>query len=151
MLRTLAGVLVGYITLAIAVIAGMLGLAAAIGRDNTLEPGRYAPSTSFCVLSLAVSFAAALLGGWVARKLGGTRTAVLILALLVAVLGGGMAAKNLSQPRAEPEPRAENEADSAKLMAMREPEWLVLTNPVLGAFGLLLGGRALRRDAMQRH
>jgi hypothetical protein len=145
MLRTVAGVLVGYIATAVLVAVGLVASAFALGPDVVLEPGLYAPSLLYCAVGLGISFIGALLGGFVARKLGGTRTAVLVLALIVVGFGGAMAAGNLGKPAPEPAPRSPGEHDPIKLQSVREPAWLALSQPFVGAVGLLVGGRAWRR------
>lgn len=145
MLRTVAGVLVGFIAMFATVIALFGAVDVGMDPERLLEPGVYAPGLLVCVLGCGIGLLGAVVGGIVARKLGATRTAVLVLTLIVIALGGTKAVGSLSQQPRQPEARPAGEFDLVKRMKMVEPTWVAMANPVIGAVGLLLGGRAWRR------
>jgi MFS family permease len=141
-LRKLLSVVLGYLLMASTVAIARIASAIFLGLDVVLEPGLHAPSATWIALSFAVGIPAAIAGGYVCRRIGRSRmllhafaVAVLLLGLLTA--GAGMLG--------EPTPREAGETMSEALRQSRQPLWVALLNPLVGAGGILLGG-SLRRD-----
>ena len=66
--RLFGSVLLGYIAMAFAVFAGLSLAFVALGADRAFRPGVFDVSAVWVVVSFIVGFGAALLGGWVARR-----------------------------------------------------------------------------------
>ncbi len=102
MLRSILSILAGYGTLTLATMLGLLGLAKAFGLP--LDPRRTSetPSKASMHWNLAVSFAAALLGGFVAAHLAlaAPRPHALVLGALVLALGAAYAVQGRGGVRA---------------------------------------------------
>ena len=111
-LRVIGALVVGYVVTAMIVIVGVTGAA------KLLVPVGEGPGTEYLVANIAISFLAALAGGFAARQVGRADRleATLLLATLVLVLGLLM------------------EGGSA------QPRWYGLTIPLIGAVGVVLGG-----------
>lgn len=143
--RLFGAVLLGYIVMGFAVFTAMSLSYMAIGADRAFRPGTYEVSAIWIVLSIAIGFGAAVLGGWVSRAVARRATGPRVLAAVVAVLGLGLA---LTVMGGTPDPgvRAETVTTFQAASVARSPFWLMLLNPVIGAIGVLIGGRALRSE-----
>lgn len=149
MLRTIAGVVVGYIVIALCVF-GVLTIAfISLGPDWAFQEGSYHVSIGWALMMLAAGFAAALVGGLVCRAIAGRhRRAISALAVVIVLLGGLDAALRLSAPaRTDAElVRAEDTPVFEAAGKAQSPVWMGIANPIVGVAGVLLAG-ALRRSA----
>lgn len=145
MLRLIGGVVLGYIVMGAVVFAGLSAAFVAFGADRAFQPGVYDVSLLWVVTSLAIGFGAALIGGWLARTLSRTVTGPRVLAGVVVVLGIALA---LSTAFAEPAAAGMRTGAPGPFEAMQQaqtPLWIMLLNPLIGAAGVLIGGRAIGR------
>ena len=142
MLRTIGGVIVGYLVIAILVIGTTLGLYAALGLDRVFMPERYDPSPTWITAMIISGFIAAMIGGAIARSIGRSQTAPRALAVVTLLLGALAALPALS-PASDPRPNVRL-GDVPIMEAMsnaRQPVWVALLLPVIGVAGVLYGGR----------
>lgn len=140
MLRIVAAVVVGYLVLFLCVFALFSGAFLTLGSDRAFEPGSYQVSTTWILVSSVLSFAAAVVGGFVSKLIARTQTGPKALAGVVLVLGLAMAAMVAMAPS----PPMDRPGDLANLEAMqqaRQPVWAAVLNPLFGVAGVLLGGR----------
>lgn len=145
MLRKVGGIVAGYVAMAAIVFAGLTVAYLAIGPDGAFRPGVYDVSPMWSVLSIAVGFGAAVIGGWVARKVSGTVRGVQLLAGVVVILGTALALQAYVGDPASASVRSDALGPFEAMQQAQTPLWLVLLNPVIGAIGVLLGGGAFRR------
>jgi hypothetical protein len=146
MLRRIGGVVLGYITMAAVVFIGLTAAWYALGADRAFRPGVYDVSTLWIALSLVIGFVAALLGGIVVRRISRSVGATYALALLVIVLG---VASALPMMVDEPVASAVRTGVPGMTEAMRQartPLWVMLLQSLIGAVGVLVGGRAIGRS-----
>ena len=144
MLKGVLGVIVGYLAMAIVVFATLSGAYLTLGADRAFAPGTYEVSTLWLATSFTLSLIAAMVGGWVCSRIAGPG-AVKALAGLVLVLGIILVIPALD-PASDTRPTV-RAADTPNLEAMtnaRQPTWVSLTIPVLGAIGVLIGGSRKR-------
>jgi hypothetical protein len=145
-LKATLAVIAGYLVLAIVMFIAFTGLYLAIGADGAFQPGTYYVSTLWIGASIAVNVLAAAAGGWVCAAIS-RGAAAKVLAGLVLLLGIAFAIPVLDSTK-DPRPVA-READTPNLVAMtnaRQPVWLALALPVVGAVGVLTGASKARRD-----
>jgi hypothetical protein len=109
------------------------------GVDTVLEPGRSATVPAYDVYAVVVGVVGALLGGWLCMKIGRSRLAVVVLAVLS--FAGGMANAYAQHAKPEPGPRASGITVMEAVNARKEPAWFTLLMPCLGVVGVLVGGR----------
>jgi ABC-type Na+ efflux pump permease subunit len=148
MLRTIAGVIVGYIVMAICVVAALSVLFIVMGEDWAFQEGTYRTSMGWALSMLAAGFVAAFIGGLVCRLIaGGRKKATIALAVVVVLLGGLDAAMRLSQPeRTEAElARTEDTPVTEAAGLAQSPKWMGLANPIVGVAGVLLAGTIGRK------
>jgi hypothetical protein len=140
--RLIGAVLLGYVTLALLIFAGLSLAYVVVGADGAFRPGVYDVSTLWIVISFVVSFGAAIAGGWVARRVARTPTGPRVLAGLVVVVGVAM---TLATMGATEVAGARTEAIGAMeaMQVAQTPLWIMLVNPLVGVLGILIGGNAL--------
>lgn len=143
MIRSIAGVVVGYIAMALLVFILFSAAYLAMGTDRAFLPGSYQVSSLWLAVSTALSLVAALAGGYVAAAVSRGTSAPLVLACVVLVLGILFTIPALGQP--DPGPRAGDVGNIAAMQNARTPAWIMLLNPVIGALGVLVGSRLRRR------
>ena len=142
--RKIAGIVVGYLVMFVAVFATFSAAFLAMGADRAFKPGTYDVTGLWLVVSTVLSLAAAVLGGWVAVALGRHAQVSRMLAVVVVVLGVVLAIPSLNAPRTD-EPRTEAVGNTDAMMKARQPNAVSLLTPVIGAVGVLVGGRMRRQ------
>lgn len=145
MLKNVLAVVVGYVVMLVFIFVTFSGVYLAMGADRAFLPGTYEVSTLWLAASLALSLAAAIAGGWVCARVGGSSAAPRALAALVLVLGVVMALPTLN-PASDPRPTVRT-GDVPNMEAMtnaRQPAWVAFLLPVIGAAGVMIGARRSR-------
>jgi hypothetical protein len=140
MLKSIVGVIVGYIAMAIFAFAIFTCAYLGLGVDRVFEPESYAISTMWIVIMIVVSLVGGIIGGLVCAAISKSKGACTAFAVIVLALGlivgiPAMMKEHSSEPRS---------GDVSNLQAMsmaQNPAWLCLLNPVIGAAGVLLGAR----------
>lgn len=144
--RSLAGVVSGYVVMFVAVMTTLSVAFVAMGADRAFEPGTFEVTALWVLVSAVSSFGAAILGGYVAARIGrGPRVAVL-LAVVVVILGVILAIPALDAP--EPgRPRTGEVGNAEAMMNAQQPPFVSFLNPVIGAVGVMIGGRLRKARA----
>ena len=142
MMRLLGGVIAGYVVMA-ALIFIIFSLAySVLGVEGAFQKESYAVSQSWIIVSVVGGLCAAACGGFVALLIGRDLKTNQFLALLVLVLGLALAAPELTRPAEGPaEPRTTGLSNNEAMRQAKQPQWLVLLNPFIGAAGVIIGGR----------
>lgn len=146
--RAFASVILGYVVMAAMVFATFSIAYVVLGADRSYQPGTYDVTTLWIVVSLVLSIAAAVVGGLTAGAIARSAGPPKVLAVVVLVLGFAMAIYAL---RAEPttqNARTTNPSVFEAGTAGRQPTWITLVNPILGAVGVLVGAALARKDDM---
>ncbi|MBD3162339.1 MAG: hypothetical protein GF346_08350 [Candidatus Eisenbacteria bacterium] len=144
MLRNVAAVVVGYVVIFVVVFVLFAIAFAALGPDRAFQARSFETSGFWIAVTLVVSFLAAILGGFVARRIAPHSRGPLALALFVLILGLGMAAFQLSAPYEDPGPRTGDIGMFDAMNQARQPDWITLANPILGFVGVLIGAGSRR-------
>ena len=145
MLRGVLAIVVGYVVMAIAIVAIFSVMFQGIGQDRAFEPGSYTVTWFWLVPAIIVSVVAAMIGGYVCARISPGR-APQILAVVVLLLGIGLALPAL-QPLNDPRPRL-RPAGISNLEAMsnaHQPAPITLLNPLIGLFGVLAGAKLAKK------
>lgn len=138
MLRAILGVIVGYIAMAVVVIAAFSVAFIVIGNDRAFQPGTYDVTPLWLAIMFVVSLIAAVLGG-VACSLIAKRgsKAPAGLAVLVVVLGAWSAYSSTTRP--DPGPRAADVPVFEAAQQAKQPLWVAAAIPVVGVVGVMVG------------
>jgi len=143
--RAIGSVVVGYIVMAVIVFAAFTVAYLLMGAERAYEPGTYDVSGLWIVVSIALSFCAALIGGRTAAAIARSATPPRVLAAIVLVLGIVMAYTDSGSKATEPNVRAGSPSFMDAAQTSRQPTWLLYFTPLIGAAGVLLGAAAARR------
>ena len=140
MLKSILGVIVGYIVMAIFAFAIFTCAYLGLGVDRVFEPESYAVSTLWMVIMVAVALIGGILGGLICAAISKSKGACMAFAIIVLALGLIVAIPAAMKEHAD----TARSGDVPNLTAMQmaqTPTWLLLLNPVLGAVGVMLGAR----------
>ncbi len=140
--RMIAGVIVGYLSMAAFIFVSFTAAYLALGDDGSFKPGTYDPSTTWLVVSTILGVIGAITAGVVCHLLSARRIkAAYVLAGIVLVLGVVLAIPALGKE--DPGPRGPEVTSMQAMMQARTPVWVMFTNPVIGAVGVILGARLI--------
>jgi hypothetical protein len=142
-MRMLGSVVAGYVAIVLVVFAGLSLVWVLLGADRAFAPGTYAVTTTWILLSLVVGFIAALLGGRVSRRIAGTEAGPRSLAVVVVLLGILLAIPTFGADAAEMVARTGDTPMFEAIGLAKTPAWVNLLNPVIGAIGVLIGGKVI--------
>jgi hypothetical protein len=146
MVKAVLAVIGGYLVMFVVVFASFSAAFLAMGADGAFKAGTYEVSGSWIALTVVVGLVAALLGGLFCAKIAPGGRAPIALAIVVLVLGFASALPVLM---ASSEPVAERAGTVGNVEAMnnaRQPVWIALLNPLIGAVGVMLGARIASRS-----
>jgi hypothetical protein len=142
--RVIGSVIVGYIVMFCVVFLVFTGAYFSIGAERAFQPGSFDASMLWNVLSVVLGFGAAVIGGMVCAAIAKNPRGPKLLAAVVFVLGVAFAIPVLRQSPVS-EPRSEGLSMMEAMGKARQTPWTALLNPVIGALGVMVGGR--RRNA----
>jgi hypothetical protein len=149
MVRFVTAIVLGYLVMLVAVLAMFFAAYPLLGVDRLFEPGTYEAARGWIALSFAIGLLAAMTGGTVCARLAPATSAPVWLAAIVLVLGALMAIPVIrSDDPSRGGVRAPNITMADAMTHARQPVWVALLNPLVGAFGVLVGAgtRAIRRQ-----
>lgn len=141
--RAIGAVVVGYLTMFVIVFTVLTGAYLALGTDGAFQPGTYNVSSTWVVVWFVAGFAAAIAGGYVCVSVARRPKPAFVLAGVVFVLGILSTLPKILDATEQKERGAEVSNFDAMMQA-REPTWMLLMNPIIGAFGVLVGARMNR-------
>jgi hypothetical protein len=140
--RIIGSVVAGYVVM-FAVVFALMSLAwMVLGAEGSFQPGSWDVNMTWIAVTLVVGLVAAVVGGlacaWIARD----RRGPLWLVGLVVVLGIAMAIPVLLGAGEEaPGPRPDTMPMFDAMSNAKQPPWVALLNPLIGAVGVLIGAR----------
>jgi hypothetical protein len=140
MLKSIVGVIVGYIVMMVFGFAVFTCAYLGLGVDGVFEPNSYAISTVWIAILIATGLVGGILGGLTCAAISkskGACTAFAVIVFALTLIGSfvAMRKEHTSEARA---------GDVSKMEAMlkaENPTWLLLLNPVISAAGVLVGAR----------
>ena len=138
-MRAILGVVVALAVMSVLVFAVSIAPWLLFGVDKVLEPGRFDTVFTYDVYAVVVAVGGAVLGGWLCMKIGRSRVAVVVLAVLS--FAGGMTNAYAHHVKPAPGPRTPGVTVMDAVAARKEPAWFTLLIPCLGVVGVLIGGR----------
>lgn len=148
MIRSILSVVVGYMTLALLIMAGFsVGFAR---PDLAFKLGTLNATAGWLIYTTLLSFVTAIIGGWVCRRIARSSRPAQVFAALVFFIGIASAIQN----NAKPVPTLTADELNAmpqmeRMQHTRQPDWFAFTIPVLAAAGILIGGSRRTAAEMQ--
>ncbi|MBK7707669.1 MAG: hypothetical protein IPN69_06435 [Acidobacteria bacterium] len=144
MARNILAVVIGYISIFFFVFVTFTLLYLALGPTQTFVPGTFDVTMTWVVPSVALSIFCGIAGGFICAKIGADSRAVTWLAVTVFVLGILMALPMIfSAPPSGI--RDNNLANMEAMMQARQPLWVAVVNPIIGALSVLIGGTSAKK------
>lgn len=146
-MRAFGGVLLGYLMMAAFVFLSFSLAYWVLGPDRAFEPGVFRVTSLWIATSFMLGLAAAILGGYVCEAIARTPGPAKVLALVVLLLGFAFAVPVMTTSSPAP-PREGAVSNTEAMQNARQPTWVALLNPLLGAVGVLIGAgmRGGRRE-----
>ena len=146
MLRSVLGVIVGYIVMFILQVAAFMTIYTIVGPNWSFKPGSYQASTRWTVMQFAVVLVTCIIGGLICAVIARGGKAPLALAVVVLVLGFGLAILGTAlRPADTHEVRTGSVSNMEAMNKARHPTWVLFLGPVIGAVGVVIGGKLRRR------
>ncbi|MBA4406506.1 hypothetical protein C0389_04455 [bacterium] len=144
--RKIAGVLVGYLAMAILVFVCFTVLYLILGAEGSFQEGSYIVSSVWIIFSFIIGLAAAVVGGFVCTLIAKDQTPSQILAVVVLILGIVLAIPAMNLP--DDVKNKVREGSVGNMQAMQDaqqPMISLILNPILGATGVFVGGRLKKK------
>jgi hypothetical protein len=146
MLKSIVGVVVGYLAMAFVAFAAYTAAYFGLGADRAFEPDTYALSSIWIGLVIAITSIAGLIGGLTCAAISKSRTTGLVFAVIVFVLSLVFELPNIMKDHT-PVARTGEVSNLEAMRKAQPPAWLCLLNPVLGGVAVLLGSRMKKNTA----
>jgi len=143
MLRAVGSVVLGFVTLFVVLFVLLCGAYLVLGAEGAFQSGSYDVSSTWIVVWVVASFAAAITAGYVCVSIAKRPKPAFVFAGLYFAL---MAISAIPM-YVTPMERKERTGDVSTMDAMsnaRPPWWIPMMIPVLGTFGALVGARMKR-------
>ncbi len=145
MARSIIGVIVGYVTMFVLVFATFTCVFLLMGTDWSFKPGSFEASNRWIAMSLVANLIIGVIGGLVCALIAKGGKAPMVLAIVVFGLGLLLAIPSImAHQKSAGEVRTGNVTQMEAMQKANEPVWVPFTFPVIGAIGVLIGGKLKR-------
>ena len=144
--RNIGAAVLGWVTMTVGVFILMTIMWTILGSEGAFLPQSWDVSPTWLAGSVGVGLLAGICGGLMAAVVGEGRWGVRLLVTLVLVLGGVTAVMlqmGLAGASAEAGPRPVEVGMLVAMNSAQQPLWVAWLNPLIGAFGALLGARLI--------
>jgi|SRR5215813_3183234 len=147
MVRSILGVIVGYIVMFILQVAAFMTIYTVVGPDWSFKPASFEASTRWTVMQFAVLLVTSIIAGLVCALIARGRKAPVALAVVVLLLGIAAGAATISMKKNEPvQARTKDVPNIEAMQKARHPTWVIFLGPVIAAIGVVVGGKLKRQS-----
>lgn len=147
MLRSILGVIVGYVAMFSVAFAAYTAAYLGLGAERVFEPGTYVISGLWMGLVIVITLIGGFIGGLTCSAISKSRTAGVVLAVIVFSLSLLFELPSITKDRT-PVART-GEVSSTDVMGnAQSPAWLCLLVPFLAAAAVLMGTRMKQSPAI---
>jgi hypothetical protein len=146
MLKSIVGIIVGYIVMALFAFAVYTAAYLGLGVERVFEPDSYALSGMWIGLMIAITLIGGILGGLTCAAISKNRTTGLVFAIIVFVISFVVALPSIMKEHT-PVVRAGDVPNLQAMQLAQPPAWLCILNPILAGAGVLLGSRMKKNTA----
>jgi serine/threonine protein kinase len=144
--RATLAVIASYIAMFVLTFIAFTGVYLSLGTDIAFKPGTYDASNLWLAISVCVNFVIAIIGGLICAAIARGGRAPVALAVVVFVLGLLLAIPSIMAQKARLDMvRTGNVSNMEAMQRTRQPIWVPILFPFIGAAGVLIGGRLKRR------
>ena len=142
MARTIIGVMVGYLAMFVLVSIALMGAFLLMGTDWSFKPGSFEASNAWVAMSLVANLIIGIIGGLICALIAKGGKAPLALAIVVFALGLLLAIPSvIAHQQSAGKVRTGSVTQMEAMQNASEPIWAPFTFPVIGAIGVLIGGK----------
>jgi len=141
MLRSVIGVIVAFILLAILQVASFMTMYGLMGADWSFKPGSYQASTRWTAMQFVIIIVTSIIAGLICAAIAKGGKAPLALAVVVLVLGLGAALLKTALRPDTHEVRIGSVSQQDAMNKAAHPMWVVFLGPFIGAVGVVIGGK----------
>jgi hypothetical protein len=146
MVRAILAVIVSYVVMFLLIFLAFTGMYSLLGADGAFKPGSYQASNRWLAIAFAVNLVVAIIGGLICAAIAKGGRAPLALAAVVFVLGLLFAIPSLiARTDTRNVVRSGDVPMMEAMQKAKEPVWVPLLFPFVGAAGVLIGGKLKRR------
>jgi len=146
MLRSALGVIIGYIVMFILQVIAFMTIYSIVGANWSFKPASYQASTRWTVMQFGVILVTTIIAGLICALIAQGGKAPLVLAAVVLVLGLALGFASMAlRPADTNEVRAADVPNMEAMSKARHPTWVIFLGPVIGAVGVVIGGKLKRR------
>jgi hypothetical protein len=147
MARAIIAVVVSYLLMFVLMFVTFTCIYLLLGADGAFKPGIYDASNLWIALSFVVTLVVSTIAGWICVAIAKTGKASMGLAIVIFVLGLFLAIPSIMARNANPNMvRTGNVSNMEAMQRAKEPIWVPLLFPFVGAAGALIGGKLKRRS-----
>lgn len=147
MVRSVLGVIGGYVLMFALQIAAFMTIYTVMGADWSFKPRAYQASTRWTLMQFGVILITTAIAGFVCATIAKSSKAPLALAGLVLLLGLVMATmKVATQPPDTHEVRFGTMSNMEAMQKARHHTWVYFLGPFIGAAGVVIGGKLKKRS-----
>jgi len=147
MLRSVLGVIVGYIVMFVLQVIAFMTIYTMMGADWSFKPASYEASTAWTAMQFGVILVTTIIAGLICAVIAKGGKAPLVLAVVVLVLGLALAfASTALRPSDTHEIRTGSVPNMEAMSKARHPAWVIFLGPVIGAIGVVIGGKLKRQS-----
>lgn len=147
MLRSVLAVIAGYLAMFVLIFLAFTCVYQVLGADGSFKPGSFQSSNRWLLIAFVVNFVVAIIGGLICAAIAKGGKAPLALAIVVFALGFVFAIPSLIARNDTTNMVRTGDVPMFEAMAKaKEPVWVPLTFPFVGAAGVLIGGKLKRRS-----
>jgi hypothetical protein len=146
MLRSVLGVIVGYIVMFILQVAAFMTIYTLMGANWSFKPASYEASTRWTATQFGVILVTCIIAGLICAAIAKGGKAPLAFAGVVLVLGLVLTfAGTALRPADTHEKRTGDVPNMEAMSKARHPTWVMFLGPFIGAVGVVIGGKLKRR------
>ena len=146
MARSIIAVIVSYVLMFVLISLSFFAMYSVLGADQAFKPRSWDASNRWIVGALVLSFIVAVIAGFVCALIARGGKAPLALAIVVFALGLVFAIPSFVANQADQGVRAHAPPLFEAMQKAKQPNWLPLAFPVIGALGVLVGAKLKKRS-----
>jgi hypothetical protein len=146
MLKSILGVIVGYVVMAIFSFAFFTCAYLGLGVERVFEPESFDISTIWMVLMIVGALIGGIVGGLICAAISKSKGACMAFAGIVLAIG--LIVSIMTKMKEQPETARTGDVPNLEAMQKAQtPTWLCLLNPFVCGAGILLGARMKKLPA----
>src|SRR5258707_14212005 len=147
MLRSVLGIIGGYLLMFILQFAAFMTIYTVMGANWSFKPGSFHASTRWTVMQFTVVLVTAVIGGLICALISKGGKAPLVLAVVALAIGFTLGALHVAtQPADTHEGRTGTVPNLEAMTKARHPTWVIFAGPIIAAIGIGSGGKLKRRN-----